>query len=361
MNIRGPYCKIKYEPINLNSHEQVKAFLLSVGWVPTQWNIDKKTKQPTSPKLTEDSFASIRGEVGQLVARRNVLVHRRRTIENLKDPENKGILSCIRSDGRVAAEGIPCATPTGRTAHRGAVCNVPKAKPSVIYGNEMRQIFRVWEPYKMLGADLCAIEARVTAHWASLFDGGAYWKVIQSVPDIHQYNADLIGSTRDVAKSFQYALFYGARAPKLARIIGCSVEEAEQYIENFWSGNQGVRLVVEYLEKFYKKHKYIVGLDGRKMQIRQEYKLLNSAIQGTAALIFKMWGINVNRMLADNPIYCKQMLEYHDEYGYRVHQDDTEEARRIVSLGANMVQDQLKLLPPIDADCKIGMCWADVH
>lgn len=58
----------------------------------------------------------------------------------------------------------------------------------------------------MIGADLAAIEARVTAHWASLYDGGEYWNVIQSVPDIHQYNADLINNTRDVAKSFQYAL-----------------------------------------------------------------------------------------------------------------------------------------------------------
>ena len=361
MNIRGPYCKIKYERINPNSHEQVKEFLLSVGWVPTQWNINKKTKEPTSPKLTEDSFSSIKGELGQLVARRNVLVHRRRTIENLKDPENRGILSKVRDDGRVAAEGMPCATPTGRTTHSGAVCNVPKAKPSVIYGKEMRSLFRVWDPYVMIGADLAQIEARVTAHWASLFDGGAYWHVINSVPDLHQYNADLIQNTRDVAKSFQYAIFYGARAPKLSRILGCSEEKAEEYIDSFWSGNLGVKMVVDYLAKFFKKHKYIVGLDGRKIQVRQEYKLLNTAIQSTAALIFKMWLINTNRMLEGTSIYCRQMLEYHDEAAYRCLPEHAEEASRIIKLGANMVQDQLNLIVPIDADVKSGMTWAEVH
>lgn len=204
--IQGLYTKLELNEVNLNSHSQVKDFLLSVGWVPTQWNYNKETKVATSPKLTEDSFDSIQGTLGKEVARRNVLMHRRRSIENIDDPENKGILSYIRSDGRVAATGIACGTPTGRTKHSGPICNTPKAKENIPYGIEMRKIFCVKSPYLMIGADLVAIEARVTAHWASIFDGGEYWRVICSVPDIHQYNADLINNTRDVAKSFQYAL-----------------------------------------------------------------------------------------------------------------------------------------------------------
>lgn len=360
-NISGPYCKVIDTTINLNSHQQVKEFLLSVGWIPTQYNINKKTKEVTSPKLTEDSFESIQDGVGQLVARRNILMHRRRTIENIDDPENKGILSHIRDDGRVAAEGLTCATPTGRTTHRGAVCNVPKADPKVVFGKEMRSLFRVLPPYKMIGADLKAIEARVTAHWASLYDGGEYWNIISSVPDIHQYNADLINNTRTVAKSFQYAIYYGARAPKLSRILGCTVAEAEIYIENFWDGNRGVKMIVDNLTKFFKKHGYIVGLDGRKLYIRAEYKLLNTAIQSTAALIFKMWLNNANRELQKHDIYCRQMLEYHDEGGWRCHEDDVSFSIPIIEKAANQVQEQLELYVPIDCDCKVGMNWSEVH
>jgi len=120
-------------------------------------------------------------------------------------------------------------------------------------------------------------------------------------------------------------------------------------------------MVIDYLTKFFKKNKYIVGLDGRKMQIRQEYKLLNTAIQGTAALIFKMWGINVNKMLEGTGLYCRQVIEMHDEYAYRCLPEHVEEASRIIKLGANMVQGQLGLIVPIDADVKSGMTWADVH
>lgn len=121
MNIKGPFSKIEYKEINLNSSDQVKEYLLSVGWIPTQYNINKETREPTSPKLTEDSFKSIKDDTGRLVARRNILVHRRRTIQNYDDPENKGILSCIRDDGRVPAQGITCATPTSRSKHMRAV------------------------------------------------------------------------------------------------------------------------------------------------------------------------------------------------------------------------------------------------
>ncbi len=120
-------------------------------------------------------------------------------------------------------------------------------------------------------------------------------------------------------------------------------------------------MIVDYLEKFFKKHGYIVGLDGRKILIRQEYKLLNSAIQSTAALIYKMWCINVNREIRQHDIYCRQILEYHDELGFRVHKDDVEISKEIIMKGANMVQDQLGLITPIDADVKVGMTWAETH
>jgi len=211
MNVQGPFTRIDFEPMDLNSSTQIKNYLLREGWKPTQYNKvkDSVTGQwrQTSPKLTEDSFDSISSGIGQLVVRRSILTHRRNTIKNYKDPDGKGILSKVREDGRVPAEGVLCGTPTARTTHRGAVCNVPKASPKVVLGKEMRSLFCVkGANHIMLGADLDQIEARCTAHWAWHFDAGAYWRVLESVDDIHQYNADLIGSDRDTAKSFQYAL-----------------------------------------------------------------------------------------------------------------------------------------------------------
>lgn len=164
-----------------------------------------------------------------------------------------------------------------------------------------------------------------------------------------------------VAYLVEHIVYYGAKAAKLSRILGCSIEEAEVYIQNFWEGNKGVKMVIDYLTKFYKKHGYIVGLDGRKMMVRAEYKLLNTAIQGTAALIFKVWVNNANEELVKHPIYCKQIIEYHDEVQFRCHKDHVDIAMPIISQAANKVQQDLQLCVPIDCDCKVGMNWAETH
>lgn len=120
-NVKGSYNKIEINPINCSSDEQVKDYLLSIGWVPIEYNYSKTTKQRTSPKLTEESYASLPPGLGQDIATYRILQHRRGLITNDKDPENKGALSRVRSDHRVPAEAFTCGTPTARYRHSGAV------------------------------------------------------------------------------------------------------------------------------------------------------------------------------------------------------------------------------------------------
>jgi len=128
--IGGPFTRIQFIPINLNSSTQVKEYLLKQGWIPREWNYKKNNrtgrweydskgkKIKSSPKLTEESYPSIKSAIGKELARRAVLRHRENLIQNRKDPENKGLLSFIRSDGRIPAEGVPQAAVTGRYRHR---------------------------------------------------------------------------------------------------------------------------------------------------------------------------------------------------------------------------------------------------
>lgn len=57
----------------------------------------------------------------------------------------------------------------------------------------------------MLGADLKAIEARVFGHYTMPYDDGEYARDLLE-RDVHSKNAELIGTSRQVAKSFLYAL-----------------------------------------------------------------------------------------------------------------------------------------------------------
>jgi hypothetical protein len=172
-------------------------------------------KVVTSPKLTEDSFASVKGEVPKLVARRAILLHRRRTVQNIKDPEGKGWLSNVRKDGRIEAAAVPQACNTGRFRH-SIVVNVPKASKKVVYGKEMRSLFIATPGFTMVGVDAKALEARTEAHNCYPFTGGQEYAALLLEGDVHANNALLFGTDRDGAKAPKYAL-------KLAHVKSCEL------------------------------------------------------------------------------------------------------------------------------------------
>ena len=228
--VSGPFSRITWEPINLNSSDQVKDYFLKHGWIPIEYNYkkDSKTKKMirgedggpiwTSPKLTEESFDSIEGDLPKNLARRNVLMHRKRMLKNIRkiDDEETGLINLVRSDGRIPASGIPNGTNTGRVKHRNIV-NIPS--PGSIYGEELRSLFIAKTGYNILGCDAAALEARVQAHYILPYIGGKELAELLLEGDIHQSNADMWGCTRKEAKSPLYALMYGAQPEKLAQTM----------------------------------------------------------------------------------------------------------------------------------------------
>ena len=155
--------------------------------------------------------------------------------------------------------------------------------------------------------------------------------------------------------------FYGAGAGKIAVLLGCDTPEAQSKLDAFWKLNVGIKRLVDYLYKYYKKHKYIVGLDGRKLQIRGEHKLLNTLIQSAAGIIFKRWDVIVTRELLEKKLDCTPIIRMHDEIQYRVHQDVADISQEIVLRGAASAGEYYGLKVPIAADCKLGANLAETH
>lgn len=205
--VEGPFCRLSWHKINLNSHDQVKSYLLSKGWVPDEYNTKKengKTVQ-TSPKLTESSFHTVEGELPKLITRRAVLVHRQRMLKNTRrDGEESGWLNMLRKDGRLEARAIPQATPTGRFTHIGIV-NVPNAH--AIYGPDFRSLFVAPDGYSYVGCDAAQLEARIQAHYVFPYKGGQELADLLLNGDIHTENYQMWDmKERNDAKSPYYAL-----------------------------------------------------------------------------------------------------------------------------------------------------------
>ena len=88
----------------------------------------------------------------------------------------------------------------------------------------MRQLFTVPDGYSMVGGDASGLELRMLCHY---MNDSEYTEILLN-EDIHTYNQTLAQlPTRDDAKTFIYALLYGAGDTKLGRIIGGSSRDGQ--------------------------------------------------------------------------------------------------------------------------------------
>lgn len=361
IKIGGPFSKVDFVKYDLNSPAQLKEFLFSLGWVPDEWNINKETKERTSPKITESSLLSIgSSDLGRWIGKYYTIKHRRQTLENIKDPENKGLLSYVDEDGMVEADAFTVGTPTLRMRHKPPIVNVPKCDKNVPYGCEMRQIYCCIYPYFMMGSDLSGVEARLLGHFTSFFDDGEMARELLN-GDIHSKNAKLIGKDRNTAKTFFYALLYGSGVAKQMAILGCSRREAEKIIKDFFDGNPGLCKLMDHLKAFYKKHKYIKAINGTRLMIRSEHVLLNSLIQASAAILFKRWGCYIWREIDRLGLDAAIIIAYHDEYQLRVHEKDVEVMKVVLRDTLQEVKEFYKISVDLATDTKVGFNWRSTH
>ena len=204
--VGGPFTRIDWEDPNLSSEKQLKELLFDLGWKPTQWNYKKnklgrkvydENKNPikTSPKLTEDSYSSLKVGVGPDIAMYLKAGHRASQIE--------GWLKVVDENDFIHAPVNPLGTPTGRMRH-SVIVNVPKNKKHVYFGRQMRGLFIVRPGRALVGHDASGLEARIMGHY--LDDEELIYELLHG--DFHnkfwQPIIEFIDN-RDNAKNVEYA------------------------------------------------------------------------------------------------------------------------------------------------------------
>jgi len=365
--VEGPFCRIRYEKINLNSHDQIKTYLLSQGWKPTEYNVKKvdgKNVQ-TSPKLTEDSFDSVEGELPKLITRRAVLVHRQRMLKNTRgDGKETGWLNLLRSDGRLEARAIPQGTPTGRYRHINVV-NVPSSH--AIYGSDIRSLFIAPSGYSFVGVDAAALEARIQAHYVFPFKGGEALAEILINGDIHTENQKLWDmADRNDAKSPYYALMYGAQPQKLADTMGCSLRVATRRFEDFWANYTALADFKAAITKVWedrggKRGGFLKGLDGRKLFARSPHALVNLMFQAGGSIAVKKATVLTDRWCEEAGLDSVQVLHFHDEFQRETLDAHVWEVKDISMEAFKTAGEYFKLNVPLVGDVKVGQSWYATH
>jgi len=373
VKVQGPYSRIRFDPINLNSGQQVKDFLLKLGWKPTEWNFKEDPMGnlvKTSPKLTEDSYGSLPDGLGKDIAHYNVLKHRRSLLQNMKDQTTGSLPLAMKNFdyetnlGRVSADAFTCGTPTARYTHIKPVANIPGVEAP--YGVDMREIYRAPYGAYQVGVDLSGIEARMLCHLCFDYEGGPEFAKLVLEGDWHSVNAKNWGVARKTAKGILYAMMYGAGDGNLGAQAGSGGAARGAKIRKvFLESNPAYAELVEDLTDAYRKNKFIPSMDGRPLYPRSLKDVLNTTIQGNSAVVFKKWMVNCDKLEDVKEKHAAQMVAYHDElqfayYGMNYWFNPECFGQRVVDM-AVLTGEQMGLKVKIDAEYKVGKNYADCH
>jgi len=295
-------------------------------------------------------------------------------------------LKLVTKQGTIHGRVNPMGTVTGRMSHFSPNMSQVPAVYSP-YGKECRELFTVRSPDNFIvGADADGLELRCLAHYLYKYDGGKYARAVlygnkEEGTDAHSLTLKALGSlcdSRDTAKTFFYALLYGAGDYKLGLILGESSSrratqkgklaraKIEVGIRGLGKLNKKIKRIIDKRQKEHKRM-WLNGLDGRKIFVRSEHAALNSLLQSAGGVIMK----KALTILYSDWTYIKN-YKHMDDYWFLINSHD--EFQVEVSskhepkyFGENMCRamtaagEHFNFKVPITGEYKIGKTWAETH
>jgi DNA polymerase-1 len=351
------------EDFNVNSTLQLRRILFEkLSLAPV-----KKTK--TGPSTDADSLQKM-AEVEEHPILEDLL--RYREVEKLRSTYADALPPLIQPDGRIHATFKQTDTTTGRISSENP--NLQNVPVRTADGREMRRAFIAAEGCGLLTADYSQIELRVLAHLAE--DPGLIEAFSRS-DDIHTTTAarvfgvnekDVDAPRRRFAKVVNYGLAYGMEAFGLGQRLGIPTEEAREILASYFASFPNVKAFMDRTVKEAKQRGFTTTIFGRRRQITElasdnfrirqmgERMAQNAPVQGSAADIFKLAMIELDRALEAGGFASRMILTVHDELVLEVPRDERE---RIEPLVRDVMESVCELKVPLVVDIGYGPTWAD--
>lgn len=343
-----PTVKRREVQFNPNSRKHIEFCLKQkYGWKP------KLFTPSGDAKVDETTLAGLQYPEAQKLAKSFMLQKRLGMLAE----GNAAWMKLVDRDGKLRHTINPLGTISGRASSFGPnLQQVPAVRAA--YGKECRDLFTVPHGYKLVGADLSGIELRCLAHF--LPDGGEYGRQILE-GDVHQVNADNLGISRPEAKTFQYALIFGAGDKRLGEILGAGPKEGRALKEKFLRATPAFAALLRQIKYAVDKRGYLLGLDGRHLQIRSEHGALNVLLQSAAALIAKQWVLLIDREIRKQNLDATIIAWVHDEVQLQVKGDADHVGNNILRRCAGEAGKHFGFNIPVDAEYTVGARWSDTH
>jgi DNA polymerase-1 len=235
-------------------------------------------------------------------------------------------------------------------------------------GQRFRRAFVPEAGHLLLAADYSQIELRVLAH---LSQDPALIDTFVADRDIHEETArrvfgeglpQLKDELRRKAKIINFSIIYGTSAFSLAKELGTTQRDAQDFIDRYFAQHPKVGEFLEAVVKRAEERGFTETLYGRVRQVpelKQKDRMtqqagrriaLNAPIQGSAADLMKKAMIDIWREFRDRRLHTKIILQVHDELVFEVPAEET----RLVE---GLVRDKMEHVYPLSIPLKTHLAW----
>ncbi|MFI5112528.1 MAG: DNA polymerase I [Terriglobales bacterium] len=265
-------------------------------------------------------------------------------------------------------------TATGRLSSKNP--NLQNIPVRTELGREIRAAFIAEPGCVLLAADYSQIELRLLAHFS---EDRLLVEAFRRGDDIHTLTASQVfgvpplmvdSEHRRRAKVVNFGIVYGLSAFGLSQTLGIDTREAKAYIEAYFEKYQGVRRFIDQTLAQAKRDQRVTTLFGRVRPIPDilsknsnlrgfaERTAVNTPLQGTAADLIKIAMIRIDRLLREQKLRSRMLLQVHDELVFEAPEEEIETLRALVK--AQMEQAH-PLKVPLLVDIGVGKNWRDME
>ena len=352
-------------PFNLGSPKQLQEILFEQQGLP----VIRKTPKG-QPSTAEDVLVELANDY-ELPA---VIIDYRGVSKLKSTYTDKLPLMINERTGRIHTSYHQAVAATGRLSSTDPnLQNIPIRTEE---GRRIRKAFVAPEGQVLLAADYSQIELRIMAHLSA--DKGLLG-AFEKEQDVHRATAaevfetsleEVTAEQRRSAKAINFGLMYGMSAFGLAKQLGISRAEAQDYVDLYFERYPGVKQYMDnirssasekgYVETVFGRRLYLPEINARNAQRRQyaERSAINAPMQGTAADIIKRAMIEVHAWLEKERPGARMIMQVHDELVFEVEQGQADTVTKGVTALMNSAAD---LRAPLKVDVGVGANWDEAH
>jgi DNA polymerase-1 len=290
------------------------------------------------------------------------------------------IPNLLDGNQRLHAQFLQAGTTTGRmSSSEPTLQNIPN---STELGRNIRKAFVAEDKYSLVAFDYSQAELRVAAF---LSGDKKLLDVFTNGDDIHTVVASEVFGVpkekvdhemRRKAKVINFGIMYGMGASALKTNINSTREEAQKYLEDYFSKFNGLAKYLEhvkieakatgYTHTLFGRRRYFEGLKSKVPFIKAmaERMAVNAPIQGTEADFVKLAMVKIDEFISKEKLEdkVKLILQVHDELVYEIENNSVKEvAPKIRHIMESLIPTSKTKGVVMKTDISAGDNWKEME